>query len=94
MIIQKSTRLRDERTYYFALKLAEIAKINAEEEEGIINLGIGSPDIAPPSYIIEELKKDSEHPDSHRYQPYKGISELRESFSKIESLRNIFGATW
>lgn len=66
--------------YYFSKKLREIAEMNAQGKQ-VISLGIGSPDQPPHPKTIETLCKDSLRPDTHGYQPYVGILELRKAFS-------------
>lgn len=80
MIIKPSNRISDVKTYYFATKLAEIARMN-ETGEAVLNLGIGSPDLLPPKEVIETLKSASEGSTANKYQPYKGTKLLREAFS-------------
>ncbi len=45
----------------------------------IIDLGIGAPDLPTPKFIIDELKKEVENPENHRYSPYNGCIEFREA---------------
>ncbi len=66
--------------YYFSTKLREIAKRNAMGED-IINLGIGNPDLLPSNSTIETLQQEIPKVDAHGYQPYKGISELRDAYA-------------
>lgn len=80
MIISPSDRIGEVKTYYFATKLAQIAKMNAEGEQ-VINLGIGSPDILPPQAVIEQLKEASDGSDVNKYQSYTGIAQLKQAFS-------------
>ena len=54
--------------------------MNAQGKQ-VISLGIGSPDQPPHPKTIETLCKDSLRPDTHGYQPYVGIPELRKAFS-------------
>ena len=53
--IKTAKRLGEVKEYYFSTKLREIAKMN-EQGPAVINLGIGSPDLAPPAAAIEELR--------------------------------------
>lgn len=46
----------------------------------VLNLGIGSPDLAPPSQVIDELI-DVAAGNVHQYQPYRGIPQLREAIA-------------
>lgn len=81
MIISPSDRIGEVKTYYFATKLAQIAQMNAEGKP-VINLGIGSPDILPPSEVIDSLKEASNGGDVNKYQSYTGIPQLKEAFSE------------
>ena len=80
MIISPSDRIGKVKTYYFATKLAQIAKMN-KEGTPIINLGIGSPDQLPPSAVIDRLNDASKGSDVNKYQSYTGIPQLKESFA-------------
>ncbi len=81
MIIPEAARLSKVKTYYFASKLAEIDKMNKEDNVSVINLGIGSPDIEPPSVVVDKLSETSLEPGVNKYQSYRGISALRQAFS-------------
>ena len=80
MIIKPSKRIGDVKTYYFATKLAEVAEMNATGEQ-VINLGIGSPDLAPPIEVLDRLKTAVDEPGAHRYQSYRGLPVLRQGFA-------------
>jgi aspartate/methionine/tyrosine aminotransferase len=88
MIVSPSHRVDKVETYYFATKLAEIAELNASGKD-IINLGIGSPDLMPPSEVLIALQSELKNPIAHKYQSYKGIVELRQAFSQF--YENHFG---
>ncbi len=81
MIIQPSDRVAQATTYYFATKLAEIAKLNADGQD-IINLGIGSPDLQPPKAVVDQLRESVLDVTANKYQSYRGIPQLRTAFSK------------
>lgn len=66
--------------YYFSVKLAEVAKMNAEGKN-IISLGVGAPDKMPSQETIETLCDTACRPDVHAYQPYSGIPELRKAYA-------------
>lgn len=80
MIIQAANRLSDVKEYYFSKKLKEIRELNASGKN-IINLGIGSPDLAPSPETVKALIETAENPSSHGYQSYTGIPELRQAIS-------------
>ena len=80
MNIQPAKRIESVQEYYFSVKLKEIAQMNARGE-GVINLGIGSPDLAPSKATIAALQQCAEEPKSNGYQSYVGIPELRQEFA-------------
>lgn len=80
MIIQPADRTRNVSEYYFSRKLQEIDALNRRGEK-VINLGIGSPDMAPADEVIEALVDEARNPNSHAYQSYKGIPEMRAGFA-------------
>ncbi len=67
--------------YYFSRKLKEVREMEAGGNE-IINLAIGSPDLAPPKEVIEALKIKADQESAHGYQSYQGIPEFREAIKK------------
>lgn len=77
----RSRRLDGIGEYYFSQKLREIDEMNKEGKD-ILNLGIGSPDLAPSPQVKQALISALEDPNFHRYQSYKGIPALRESFAQ------------
>ncbi|MCG9972219.1 pyridoxal phosphate-dependent aminotransferase [Christiangramia crocea] len=73
-------RLNNVQEYYFSKKLREVAELRSKGKD-IINLGIGSPDLAPPPQVIEALNKALSSNGAHQYQPYKGIKDLRDAIA-------------
>lgn len=47
----------------------------------VINLGIGSPDLAPHTSVIEVLNNAAIQQNVHAYQSYRGIPELRNAIA-------------
>ncbi|MCB0654968.1 MAG: aminotransferase class I/II-fold pyridoxal phosphate-dependent enzyme [Saprospiraceae bacterium] len=72
-------RLQGVEEYYFSRKLKEIAQLRAAGKS-IINLGIGSPDLAPDVGVMEVLNAQSARTDMHAYQSYIGLPVLREAW--------------
>jgi LL-diaminopimelate aminotransferase len=66
--------------YYFSSKLKQIDDMRKSGAD-IINLGIGSPDMAPSDSTITCLSRESSRPDVHGYQSYNGTPALRKAFS-------------
>ncbi len=73
-------RLDTVQEYYFSKKLREVAELR-KKGRPIINLGIGSPDLAPPKEVVEALNTALSSNGAHQYQPYKGIPELRQAIA-------------
>lgn len=80
MNIQPANRLNTVSEYYFSMKLREVAEMNAAGKN-VINLGIGNPDMPPSQETIEALCAEARKPDTHGYQSYVGIPELRNGFA-------------
>lgn len=78
--IKPAKRLDSISEYYFSKKLKEVAAMNAAGKE-VINLGIGSPDLPPSTETIDALVESARRSDTHGYQPYVGIAELRKAFA-------------
>ncbi len=79
--IKTAKRLDSIQEYYFSQKLREIAQMRAEGKD-VLNLGIGSPDLPPSQATIDELSKYSNHHNTHAYQSYQGVPELRQAFAE------------
>ncbi len=78
--IQPADRLSSISEYYFSTKLKEVAEMNAKGMN-VISLGIGSPDLPPSKETIEALCQSAAEANTHGYQPYVGIPELRKAFA-------------
>jgi LL-diaminopimelate aminotransferase len=76
-MIKTANRIANVEEYYFSKKLAEVRGLDTPELR-VINLGIGSPDLAPSQLAIDALAQSANHPANHGYQNYKGIPALRE----------------
>jgi aspartate/methionine/tyrosine aminotransferase len=81
MKLTLANRLSGIGEYYFSQKLREIETLN-KAGAAVINLGIGSPDMAPHREVIRLLAEQSSKPNVHAYQSYKGITPLREGISQ------------
>ena len=73
-------RLESVQEYYFSKKLREVAGLILEGKD-IINMGIGSPDLAPLPSVVKVLKASLSHPKAHQYQSYQGLPELRQGIA-------------
>tara|TARA_R110002020_G_scaffold98268_2_gene234105 strand:- start:83490 stop:84632 length:1143 start_codon:yes stop_codon:yes gene_type:complete len=75
-------RLNTVEEYYFSRKLREVRELMAQGKP-IINMGIGSPDLAPSPEIIKALQESVLEVGAHQYQSYQGLPELREAFVRF-----------
>ena len=73
-------RLASVKEYYFSTKLREVAAL-VQAGKPIINMGIGSPDLAPHPTVVEALNAGMKHPKAHMYQSYQGLPELRNAMA-------------
>ena len=78
--ISTASRLNSVEEYYFSTKLKQIAQFKAEGIP-VINIGIGSPDLAPSQKTIDALTAAAANPNNHAYQGYQGIPALRKAFA-------------
>ncbi len=80
-MINSSKRSEAIQEYYFSRKLREVELMKSKGAD-VINLGIGSPDLAPSESVIKALEECANNSHNHGYQSYIGIKELRNAFSE------------
>ena len=78
--MEVANRLHSVEEYYFSKKLKEVNLLIANGKP-IINLGIGSPDLQPPSQVVKALANSLTEPTAHKYQSYQGLPEFRETIA-------------
>jgi LL-diaminopimelate aminotransferase len=81
-MIATAKRIESVEEYYFSKKLAEVRSLDSPSHP-IINLGIGSPDLAPASSAIEALSQSAVNAAHHGYQNYKGIPAFRQAIASF-----------
>ncbi|WP_299398143.1 aminotransferase class I/II-fold pyridoxal phosphate-dependent enzyme [uncultured Gelidibacter sp.] len=79
-MITFANRLQTVEEYYFSKKLREVNLLKAQGKP-IINLGIGSPDLEPPTRVIAAMTESLNDAVAHKYQSYQGLPELREAMT-------------
>ena len=79
-MIPQANRLQQVQEYYFSRKLREVRQLAAAGHP-VINMGIGSPDLAPSAAVLQTLKDAVEEMGAHQYQSYQGLPELRETIA-------------
>jgi aspartate/methionine/tyrosine aminotransferase len=75
-------RLKTVEEYYFSKKLKQVNGLKTAGNP-IINLGIGSPDLAPPKAAINAIIDSLSDSTAHKYQSYQGLPELRLAISNF-----------
>ncbi len=81
MKIEPAEHIRTIQEYYFSVKLAEVARMNAEGRD-VVSLAVGAPDHMPSRETIDTLCESARRSDVHAYQPYTGIPELRKAYAE------------
>jgi len=81
-MIEAAKRLNTIEEYYFSTKLREVRELTASGKP-IINIGIGSPDLQPPTKVIDAIQKSFNDASAHKYQSYQGLPELRNAISEF-----------
>lgn len=79
-------RLKSVQEYYFSKKLREVRGL-IDDGKPIINMGIGSPDLAPSAKVLQVLKDAISDVGAHQYQSYQGLPKLREAIAKFYDLK-------
>ena len=87
-MIATANRLESVQEYYFSRKLREVRQLIAEGKP-VINMGIGSPDLAPDNTVIEAMQQAVFEEKAHEYQSYQGLPELRKGIADF--YQNQFG---
>ena len=81
-MIKAAKRLATVEEYYFSKKLREVRGLMAAGKP-IINMGIGSPDLAPPAQVLTAIQGSLQDAGAHKYQSYQGLPALRNAISNF-----------
>ena len=81
-MITSAKRLNTVKEYYFSKKLREVRGLMAAGKP-IINMGIGSPDLQPPTKVLEAIQGSLNDVSAHKYQSYQGLPELRNAITNF-----------
>jgi len=81
-MITTAKRLDTVQEYYFSHKLRQVRQLMAEGKP-IINMGIGSPDLAPARNVIEAIQNAMDDDKAHEYQNYQGLPEMRQGMANF-----------
>lgn len=80
--MEYSERLKKLPTQFFASLVEKVNKAKAEGRD-IINLGQGNPDQPTPEHIVKALQKAAEDPNTHKYSPFRGLTQLKVSAAEF-----------
>ena len=75
-------RLSEVGEYFFSKKLEVVQKMKQSGID-VINLGVGSPDLAPADRVIKKTIETLQLQNSHGYASYRGTIELRQKISNF-----------
>lgn len=81
-MIIPAKRLDTVKEYYFSKKLREVRSLISQGKP-IINMGIGSPDLQPPTNVLKAIQGSLTDASAHKYQSYQGLPELREAIASF-----------
>jgi len=81
-----ATRLETLQPYFFAAIAQQLHQMRNSGID-VIALDIGSPDLPPPSRVVETLCKSASRPDTHGYTGYRGTPEFREAVARYYKRR-------
>ncbi|TVZ55933.1 aspartate/methionine/tyrosine aminotransferase [Lutibacter sp. Hel_I_33_5] len=81
-MIEAAKRLDTVQEYYFSKKLREVRQLTLAGKP-IIQMGIGSPDLQPPSEVLEAISSSLTDASAHKYQSYQGLPELRDAIASF-----------
>lgn len=79
--ISPANRVNEIKEYWFAGKMREVAKMNAEGLD-VVSLGVGGPDRMPAVEVVETLCEYAHKEGNHTYQIASGIPQLRQAMSR------------
>jgi LL-diaminopimelate aminotransferase len=78
--VRFSRRLAGLPEYLSAMLNRRVAEARAAGVD-VISLGIGDPDLPPPTELCDVLDRETRRPDAHNYPTNRGIKELREALA-------------
>ncbi len=78
--MRPADRLNSVQEYYFSRKLREVSQRMGSGQD-VINMGIGSPDLPPPTAALSALTESLSQPTAHKYQSYQGTPALRQTIA-------------
>ncbi len=85
-ITRPSDRIASFKPYFFASLNQKIAELKAAGVD-VIRIDMGSPDLPPADFIIDNLTAAARRPDAHGYTPNGGTLAFRRAISDYYAIR-------
>lgn len=79
--IPPAHRISSFEPYFFASLGKKIAQMKKQGTD-VIRIDMGSPDLPPANFIIDELIKNSKRPDTHGYSPIGGTPAFKQAVAE------------
>jgi LL-diaminopimelate aminotransferase len=79
--IPPAHRISSFEPYFFASLGKKIAQMKKQGTD-VIRIDMGSPDLPPAGFIIDELIKNSKRPDTHGYSPIGGTPAFKQAVAE------------
>lgn len=84
--IQPSTRISQFKTDFFVELGQRIAQLRSTGKD-VIRLDMGSPDFAPPAFLIDVMKETLSKPNRHGYAPNGGTPQFKQAAAEYYQKR-------
>lgn len=85
-MLAQATRLQRLPQYIFSVIGERIRELQSQGIS-IARLDIGSPDLPPPDFVVDELERSARNPHHHGYSGYRGTATFRESVARYYQRR-------
>jgi len=84
--LQPANRMAALPPSFFAGLTKRIRELKAEGVD-VIRMDMGSPDLPPPPFIVEALKRSADEPHTHGYTPFGGLPGYRAAWAEFYGRR-------
>ncbi len=73
---------------YILAEVTDLTRIRRRAGEDIIDLGMGNPDLATPTHVIDKICEAARDPRNHRYSSSQGLPNLRAGITEWYARRH------
>ncbi|MFP6641248.1 MAG: aminotransferase class I/II-fold pyridoxal phosphate-dependent enzyme, partial [Myxococcota bacterium] len=67
---------------YILAEVTELTRAARRNNEDIIDLGMGNPDLPTPNHVVAKIMEAAQDPRNHRYSSSQGIPNLRAAITE------------